>query len=291
MRELATSALASSWPGGLAAHALGPADLGVAYVFLLLNAAVTALAFVAARRFLVISPNRGARDYGLYTSGLLAALIVAAVLDSELASPSPVLPLAVVPHVAILLVIHACIYYRQAPWMVALGLAAVVGAAVTLGVAGLEGAPLGIAHGVSVLLLAALVALLWRTSIATRWAYANARSIYVESKEGVEPGPRREALWLGVPQWISLVTASLAVGVLNAVLRGSRLADVPAATVVVQGAELLAVTAAVCSVPALSYWYARRSSMPGIDRFVWLVFLVVGFAFTYGSYLASLGAA
>jgi hypothetical protein len=291
MRETAASALGLSWPGWLAAQGLGPAELGVAYVFLLANAALAALAFVAARRFLVISPNRGARDYGLYVSGLLTALLVAMVLDDELASPQPVLPIAATPHLAVLLVLHVWIYYRQTPWLVALGAASAVGAIGTLGVAALAGARLGIGHGLAALLLAALLGMLWWRSIATRWAYANARSIYVESKESAGAGSADDRPWLGLPQWIFLVAASLAVGVLNSVLRGSTLAEVPAATVAVQTAELLAVTAGVAAIPALSYWYARRSSMPGIAGFVWLVWLVVGFAFTYGNYLLRLGGA
>jgi hypothetical protein len=51
------------------------------------------------------------------------------------------------------------------------------------------------------------------------------------------------------------------------------------------------VTTAVCAVPAGSYWLARKAWMPELTRFVWLVWIVVGFAFTYGNYLSSLSQA
>ena len=54
---------------------------------------------------------------------------------------------------------------------------------------------------------------------------------------------------------------------------------------------LLGITALVSAIPAATYWLARHSWMPELTRFVWVVWLVVGFAFTYGNYLVSLGEA
>ena len=39
---------------------------------------------------------------------------------------------------------------------------------------------------------------------------------------------------------------------------------------------------------AVSYWLARKAWMPEHTRFVWLAWIVVGFALTYGNYLNSL---
>jgi hypothetical protein len=41
-------------------------------------------------------------------------------------------------------------------------------------------------------------------------------------------------------------------------------------------------------VPAASYWLARKAWMPELTRFVWLAWIIVGFALTYGNYLSSL---
>ena len=67
---------------------------GGAYLVLLASLIVTAGAFSAARHYLVVSPNRWARDYGLYVSLVLATLIIAIVLENELsprhaATPQP----------------------------------------------------------------------------------------------------------------------------------------------------------------------------------------------------------
>jgi hypothetical protein len=290
VNEHALPTVGAAWPGWLAGHGLDPAAFGVAYLFFLINAVLAAAVFVAARRLLVISPNVGTRDYGSFVSALLTALVVATVLDNELSPVPPVLPYAALPHLSVLLAMHLWIYYRQTPWLVALGGASAVGALVTLGAVALAGFPLGPAHGLSALLLAALLVMLWWRSVATRRSYANARSIYAASKEHAEQAAAAQAPWLGLPQWVALVGASLAVGVLNAVLRGSMITDVPAATVALESVTLLAITALVVAIPALSYWLARRSWMPGLTRFVWLVWLVVGFAFTYGNFLVSLDA-
>jgi hypothetical protein len=44
-------------------------------------------------------------------------------------------------------------------------------------------------------------------------------------------------------------------------------------------------------VPAISYWVTRKAWMPELTRFVWLAWIVVGFALTYGNYLSSLARA
>jgi hypothetical protein len=44
-------------------------------------------------------------------------------------------------------------------------------------------------------------------------------------------------------------------------------------------------------VPAAFYWRAHKNWMPELTRFVWLVWIVVGFAFTYGNILTSMYAA
>jgi hypothetical protein len=64
----------------LAARGVDLAALGAAYLTLLATAALTAAAFFAGRHLLVISPNRGSRDNGIYVSLTLAALSIAIVL-------------------------------------------------------------------------------------------------------------------------------------------------------------------------------------------------------------------
>lgn len=288
MHALAFADSGSAWHESLAAHHLDLASLGAAYLFSLLNGVFAAAAFVAARSLLVISPNRGCRDYGLYASAVLTALAVATVLDNSLSPAPPVLPYAALPHLGVLLLIHLWIYYRQEPWLVALGAASVAGAVPALAIADLAGLEPRTAHWLAVLVLVALLAVLWRSSVATKRGYANARSIYVGSKEHAAGTARPQAPWLGLPQWLALIAASLALAALNAVLRGTPLVEIPAATVAIETLTLLAVTSCVSAIPAGAYWLARHGWMPGLTRFVWLVWLVVGFAFTYGNFLLGL---
>ena len=71
-------------------------------------------------------------------------------------------------------------------------------------------------------------------------------------------------------------------------LRGRGLGEIPAVDVAVESGLLMLITAAVCAVPAVSYWLSRKAWMPELTRFVWLVWIVVGFVFTYGNYLTNL---
>ena len=54
---------------------------------------------------------------------------------------------------------------------------------------------------------------------------------------------------------------------------------------------MLCITGLVCAIPATTYWLAHKHWMPELTRFVWLVWIVVGFAFTYGNFLTSLNRA
>src|SRR5262245_63128265 len=80
------------------------ATLGAAYLVFIVTAVLTAAGFYTARSQLVISPNRGSRDYGIYVSSALAALLIAIVLENEsLPKGSATLHYAVVPQIVALL--------------------------------------------------------------------------------------------------------------------------------------------------------------------------------------------
>jgi hypothetical protein len=83
----------------------------------------------------------------------------------------------------------------------------------------------------------------------------------------------------------------MALGVANSLLRGRALEEIPVFEVAAESGLVLAVTALVCAVPAISYWAARKAWLPELTRLVWLAWLVVGFALTYGNYLSSLSRA
>jgi hypothetical protein len=155
----------------------------------------------------------------------------------------------------------------------------------------LIGDVLRIAHGITLLVFAGLLAFLWRKAFSTKRGFMNASSIYVRSKENLDPVVAPQKPWLGFPQWVGLIGASVLLAILNSVLRGSGLNQLPAVDVAFESVLLILLTAAVCAVPAASYWLARKTWMPQLTRFVWLVWIVVGFAFTYGNYLTSLGKA
>ena len=132
---------------------------------------------------------------------------------------------------------------------------------------------------------------LWRKAISTQRGFVKASSIYIGSKEapGAPAAPQKP--WLGWPQWAALCAASLALGIANSLLRGRGLEEIPAVEVAAESGLLLVVTALVCAVPAISYWVTRKAWMPDLTRFVWLAWIVVGFALTYGNYLSSLSRA
>jgi hypothetical protein len=276
----------------LAERGINLTTLGAAYLILIATVTLTIGAFYAARSLLVISPNRGARDYGIYVSWTLATLLIAIVLENEsLPAGAATLHYVLVPQLAALMALHAKIWYRQEPWLVALG-AAATAATIAVGVAlGLTTDLFGPAYWIALLLLAAVLAFLWWRSVSTKRAFVNARSIYMSSKETPAATAAPQKPWLGLPQWVGLIGASLALGVANSLLRGRGLEEVPAVEVAAESGLLLVATAVVCAVPALAYWVARKAWMPELTRFAWLAWIVVGFAVTYGNYLNSLARA
>jgi hypothetical protein len=273
----------------LAARGVDLGALGAAYLILISTAVVAAGAFYAVRSLLVISPNRGSRDYGIYVSLTLAALLIAIVLENEsLPAGSATLHYVLVPQLIALMGLHVNIWHRQEPWHVGLGGAATA-ATVAVGlVLGLATDLVGPAYWIVLLLLGGLLAFLWWKAVSTKRAFVNASSIYLSSKETPEAATAPQKPWLGLPHWVGLIGASLALGVANSLLRGRGLEEVPAFEVATESGLLLVVTALVCAVPAVGYWLTRKAWMPELTRFAWLAWMVVGFALTYGNYLSSL---
>jgi hypothetical protein len=274
----------------LASRGITLASLGGAYLVLLGNLIAAIGCFIVARSSLVISPNKTAKHYGLYVVMVLATLGIATALENEIARDSAVLQYTALPQILMIAMIHLCVYYNQQPWLVALGASANAGAIIAAVIAAGLGAQVQIPHWVTLAVLAALLAYLARGSISTRAAFIAASSIYATSKEGAVPVVPQTP-WLGLPQWIALVAASVILALVNALLRGDDISNLPAIKVAGESTLMLAVTFIVGAVPAAIYWLAHRNWMPELTRFVWLVWMVVGFAFTYGNILTSMYAA
>ena len=184
--------------------------------------------------------------------------------------------------------IHLWIYYDQQPWLIALGAASVIGSLLTFGILAATVGTVEIAHWLLLVLLSGLLGYLWYHSISTKRGFTKAKSIYIDSKETRQVRILAQKPWLGLPQWVALGLASVVLSMVNAILQGSGIADVPAMAVMLQSVLIIATTSAVCSVPAITYWVAHKHWMPELTQFVWLVWIVVAFAFTYGNFLTSL---
>ena len=276
----------------LAERGVDLASFGAAYLTLLATGALTVAAFYAARHHLVISPNRGSRDYGIYVSLTLAALSIAIVLENEsLPVGRATLHYVVIQQLLTLMGLHLWICRRQEPWVVALGAGATTATIVVGALVGIGTELLGPAYWATLLLLGALLGFLWRKAVSTQRAFINASSIYLASKETLDTAAAPQKPWLGLPHWVAVIAASLALGVANSLLRGRGLEQIPAVEVAAESGLLLVVTVLVCAVPAASYWVTRKAWMPELTRFVWLAWMVVGFALTYGNYLSSLARA
>jgi hypothetical protein len=265
------------------------ASLGTAYLVFLASCVVTAAVYFAARKQLVVAPNRQARNYALYVIAVLLTLVVATALDNELSHAAmPALRYVAYPQIAFLIAAHVWIASRTEPWTIQLGASSLVGSALVAAAATAATDSFRIAHGVTLVVIAGLLAFLWYSAISTKRAFVSADSIYVRSKENLDAVAAPQKPWLGVPQCAALVAASIALAIANSLLRGRGLEDIPAVDVAIESGALMLVTAFVCAVPATGYWIARKAWMPELTRFAWLAWIVVGFAFTYGNYLTSL---
>jgi hypothetical protein len=283
------STLTGALSGFLASRGLDLASLGGAYLVVLATVMLTAGAFVAARHYLVISPNRWTRDHGVYVSWLLATLLIATVLENEtLPHGNATTHYAAVPQLLLLLGLNAWIWKRQEPWLVALGAAAGAATIVVTVVLALVTKLIGAAYVATALVLTALLVLLWLKAVSTKSQFLHADTIYIASKETLDAVVAPQKPWLGLPQWVALIAASVGLAVGNSLLRGAALEQIPAAEVAGEALLLLGVTVVVSAVPAATYWLLRKSWMPELTRLVWLAWMVIGFAFTYGNYLSRL---
>jgi len=265
------------------------AALGAAYLVFIASCVATAAVYSAARNHLVVAPNRQARNYALYVIAVLLTLLVATALENELSrAVVPSLRYVAYPQVLFLIAAHVWIAYRTEPWTIQLGASSLAGSALVAAAAAAATDSFRVAHGVTLLVIVAVLGFLWHSAISTKRAFTRAASIYVRSKESVDAPAKPQKPWLGLPHCAALVAASVALAIGNALLRGRGLEDIPAVDVAMESGLLMFATAFVCAVPATSYWIARKAWMPELTRFAWLAWIVVGFAFTYGNYLTSL---
>jgi len=269
---------------------INPAALGNAYLFLLISLVLSIVFFVAARMNLVVTPNHHAKNYGLYVLMVVVALAIAATLENRIVSwAEPAIGYAFFPHLFILAAIHFWIYQEQQPWLITLGAASVIGSILVAIPVALSTSNVQLVHWVAAGLLIALIAYLSYYAIATKRGFIKARSIYVDSNETIIHKVHQRP-WLGLPQWVFLTVASIALATLNASAGTGGIAAVTAVAVFIQSVILLGMTSVVCAIPAGVYWLAHRHWMPELTRFVWLVWLVVGFAFSYRNFLSGISA-
>src|SRR5687768_9619886 len=150
------------FPPLLVERGISLAALGAAYLVLIATAGLTMAAFYAARSQLVVSPNRGSRDYGIYVSLALAALLIATVLENEtLPAGSATLHYVLVPQLLALMGLHLSIWYSQEPWLVTLGAAATAATVAVGAVLGFASVMIGPAYAMTLLVLGALLSFLW----------------------------------------------------------------------------------------------------------------------------------
>lgn len=273
----------------LAVRGVALAPLGGAYLVFLGTLAGATVLFLCSRTWFVVTPNRAAKHYGLYVATVLMSVTVATVLENELVPRDLVtLEYVLLPQVLLVLLLHVSIYYTQEPRLIAAGAAANLGSCIAVGAAALVSGQRHASYWLIVGLLAALATYLAHYSISTKRGFLKSRSIYASTKEHKDRRLAPQTPWLGLPQWIALVCASLVLAAVNAALRGKGIAEIPALGVLRESTLLLAVTMLVSALPALTYWIAHKHWMPELTRFVWLVWLVVGFAFTYGNFLTHL---
>jgi len=287
-----TLAAAFDFTAALHNRGIDFAALGGAYLVFLASCVATAAVFFAARSYLVVAPNKQARDYGVYVCVVLLTLLIAAALENELLPGTvPTLHYVSYPQILILIALHVWVLYRPEPWIIELGASSIVASAAVAAAAAAATGSFRIAHAVTLLGFAALLGFLWYQAITTKRAFMTADSIYLRSKEDVDAPVAPQKPWLGLPHWAALGAGSVLLAVVNSLLRGRGFEQIPAVDVALESGLLMLVTALVCAIPAVSYWIARRAWMPELTRFVWLVWIVVGFALTYGNYLTSLSGA
>jgi hypothetical protein len=283
------STATGAFSGFLASRGLDLASLGGAYLVVLATVLLAVGAYIAMRHYLVIAPNRWTRDHGVYVSWLLATLLIATMLENEtLPHGSATTHYAAVPQLLLLLGLNAWIWKRQEPWLVAVGAAASAATIVVTVVLALATTLIGAAYVATALVLAALLVLLWLKAVSTKSEFTHANTIYMVTKETLDAVVAPQKPWLGLPQWAALIAASVGLAVGNSLLRGAALEQIPATEVAGEALLLLGVTAVVSAVPAATYWLLRKAWLPELTRLVWLAWMVVGFAFTYGNYLTRL---
>src|SRR5262245_56828403 len=126
------------------------ASLGAAYLIFLASCVVTAAVYSAARKQLVVAPNRQSRNYALYVIAVLLTLVVATALENELSrTAAPTLRYVAYPQILFLIALHVWVACRTEPWTIQLGASSLVGSALVAAAAAAATDSFRIAHGVT----------------------------------------------------------------------------------------------------------------------------------------------
>src|SRR5262249_54285185 len=149
------------------------------YLIFLASCIVTAALYYAARKHLVVAPNRQSRNYALYVIAVLVTLLVATALDNELSRAAmPTLRYVAYPQILFLIAAHVWIVYRTEPWTIQLGASSLIGSSLVAASAAAATDSLRVAHGTTLLVVVGLLAFLWYSAISTKRAFVSAASIY-----------------------------------------------------------------------------------------------------------------
>src|SRR4029078_11979507 len=189
------------------------AGLGAAYLVFIASCIATAALFSAARKHLVVAPNRQSRNYALYVIALLFALQTATALENELSTAAvPTLRYVAYPQILFMLALHVWVASRTVPWLIQLGASSLVGSALVAGTAAAATEAFRIAHRAALLVIAVLLGFLWHGAISTKRAFVSAASIYVRSKENLGAAVAPQKPWLGGAHCAALLGGSGARG-------------------------------------------------------------------------------
>ncbi len=114
-------------------------------------ALLTAAVFSAARKHLVVAPNRQSRNYALYVIAVLLTLLIATALENELSrgGRADAALRRLSRKSCSCSRLHVWIAYRTEPWIIQLGASSLVGSAVVAAAAAAATDSFRVAHGVT----------------------------------------------------------------------------------------------------------------------------------------------
>ncbi len=258
---------------------------GVAYAYFIACVVLAGLLYMFFRWQIVLNPGAITRRYAVAVQLIGLLYVIASILENAISdNGTSNLPYESLPLIGFVIIVHYLADREEQPAVLIFAFSLVI-AIMAVGFVALSMGWVEIRPGQWVIgaVGAGMVGYTLAQTTRTKKSYIGRAAVErkVSMKRAI-PGVRA---WLSVEQWVALAVASLVVAAVTQTLAGSSLLSVPARRIFYHMVVLLGGTLIIGLLYSGLHWLLSRRSAGELAWVLWMVWILIAFASTYGMFL------